>query len=76
MVDPRAPERVIHSVTDILWFRTLMIVAGWPSLRLDATYVMGYKPRRIVSVADGVQTLYYAARLGPRRDNIRWRVTR
>jgi hypothetical protein len=53
-----------------------MIVAGWPSLRLDATDVMGYKPRRIVSVADGVQTLYYAARLGPRRDNIRWRVTR
>jgi hypothetical protein len=29
VVDPRAPERVIHSVADILRFRMLMIAAGY-----------------------------------------------
>ncbi len=29
VVDPRAPDRVVHSVSDILRFRMLMIAAGY-----------------------------------------------
>lgn len=44
MVDPRAPERLIHSVSDILRFRMLMIAAGYEdakdanSLRQDPAF--------------------------------------
>ncbi len=44
LVDPRAPERVIHSVADILRFRMLMIAAGYEdgndadSLRHDPAF--------------------------------------
>lgn len=52
MADTRAPERVVHSVADILRFRMLMIAAGYEdgndagSLRHDPTFklALGHLP--------------------------------
>ena len=44
--DPRAPERVHHTITEMIRFRTLLIAAGYPdandcdSLRIDPAFKM------------------------------------